>query len=72
MIQKWRELSSRKQKNIVLGSLGAIILLMGIGYAAFNTQLNINGTSNISSNWDIRITNITIMKMDLLHHFQLI
>ncbi len=59
MIQKWRELSSRKQKNIVLGSLGAIILLMAIGYAAFNTQLNINGTSNISSNWDIRITNIT-------------
>ena len=59
MIQKWRELSSRKQKNIVLGSLGAIILLMAIGYAAFSTQLNINGTSNISSNWDIRITNIT-------------
>ena len=58
MIQKWRELSSRKQKNIVLGSLGAIILLMAIGYAAFSTQLNINGTSNISSNWDIRITNI--------------
>ena len=31
---------------------------MGIGYAAFSSQLNINGTSNISSNWDIRITNI--------------
>ena len=59
MFNKWRELSSRKQKNIVLGSLGAIILLMAIGYAAFSTQLNINGTSNISSNWDIRITNIT-------------
>ena len=58
MIQKWRELSSRKQKNIVLGSLGAIILLMGIGYAAFSSQLNITGTSNITSNWDVRITNI--------------
>ena len=32
---------------------------MGIGYAAFSSQLNIKGTSNISSNWDIRITNIT-------------
>ena len=59
MLNKWRELSSRKQKNIVLGSLGAIILLMAIGYAAFSSQLNINGTSNISSNWNIRITNIT-------------
>ena len=37
---------------------GSILLLIGIGYAAFNSQLNINGTSNISSNWDIRITNI--------------
>ena len=59
MIQKWREMSSHRQRNIVLGSLGAIILLMGIGYAAFSSQLNITGTSNISSNWNIRITNIT-------------
>ena len=59
MIQKWRELSSRKQKNIVLGSLGAIILLMAIGYAAFSTQLNINGTSNITSNFAVKITGIT-------------
>ena len=58
MFRKWRELSSRKQKNIVLGSLGAIILLMAIGYAAFNTQLNINGTSNITSNFVVKITNI--------------
>ena len=31
---------------------------MGIGYAAFNSQLNITGTSNITSNRDVRITNI--------------
>ena len=59
MIQKWKEMSSHRQRNIVLGVLGAIMLLMVVGYAAFSTQLNINGTSNISSNWDIRITNIT-------------
>ena len=59
MIQKWREMSSHRQRSIVLGVLGAIMLLMVVGYAAFSTQLNINGTSNISSNWDIRITNIT-------------
>ena len=59
MIKKWKEMSSHRQRSIVLGALGAIMLLMVIGYAAFSTQLNINGTSNISSNWDIRITNIT-------------
>ena len=59
MINKWKEMSSKRQRSIVLGGLGAIILLMAIGYAAFSSQLQINGTSNISSNWDIRITNIT-------------
>ncbi len=32
---------------------------MVVGYAAFATQLNINGTTSITSNWDIKITNIT-------------
>ena len=59
MINKWREMSSHRQRSIVLGVLGAVMLLMVVGYAAFSSQLNINGTSNISSNWDIRITNIT-------------
>lgn len=31
---------------------------MALGYVAFSSKLNINGTSNISSNWDIEITNI--------------
>ena len=32
---------------------------MGIGYAAFNTELKISGTSKVTSNWDIEITNVT-------------
>ena len=32
---------------------------MVVGYAAFQTNLKINGTSGISSNWDIKITNVT-------------
>ncbi|MFR2585902.1 MAG: InlB B-repeat-containing protein [Bacilli bacterium] len=32
---------------------------MTVGYAAFQKNLNIKGTSKISSNWDIRITNVT-------------
>jgi len=31
---------------------------MGVGYAAFSTVLNINGTAEISSSWDVEITNV--------------
>ena len=32
---------------------------MVVGYASFNTELKISGTSKVTSNWDIRITNVT-------------
>ena len=32
---------------------------MTAGYAAFQTNLKIKGTSSVSSNWDIKITNVT-------------
>lgn len=48
-----------KQKNILIGGLLAIILVMVVGYAAFASQLNITGTGNITSNWKIKITKIT-------------
>ena len=51
-------MNRRKKNNLIILGLCSILVLMGIGYAAFSSQLNINGTSNISSNWDIRITNI--------------
>ena len=47
-----------KKNNLIILGLCSILLLMGIGYAAFSSQLNITGTSNITSTWDIRITNI--------------
>jgi len=52
-------MNERKKRNIIMGSLCAVLLLMVVGYAAFSTALNINGTSSISSNWDIKITSIT-------------
>ena len=48
----------KKQKNIIIGSLLGIIFLMAVGYAAFATQLNINGTTQIASSWNILITDI--------------
>ncbi len=52
-------MSKSKKRNIIIGSLCAVILLMSVGYAAFQTILNIEGTSNITSSWDIKITNVT-------------
>ena len=48
----------RRKNNIIIGSLLAIVFVMAVGYAAFATNLNISGSSSISSNWDIEITGI--------------
>jgi len=51
-------MTEKKKRNIVIGALCGVLLLMAVGYAAFSSILNIKGTTNISSNWDIRITNV--------------
>ncbi len=51
-------MSERQKRNVIIISLCGVLLLMTIGYAAFNTLLNINGTASITSNWDIKITSI--------------
>jgi len=52
-------MSERKKRNIIIGALCTVLLLMVVGYAAFQSVLKIKGTSTISSNWDIKITSIT-------------
>ena len=50
----------REQKRkIIIISLVGLLLIMAAGYAAFSSVLNIQGTTSISSNWDIKITNVT-------------
>lgn len=44
---------NRKNKNILIGGLAAIVLVMAVGYAAFATTLNINGTASITSSWHV-------------------
>ena len=51
--------SEKKKRNIIIGSVLGVLVLMTVGYAAFSSVLNITGTSGISSNWDIKITSIT-------------
>ncbi len=51
-------MSQKKKNNIIIASLCAVVLLMVVGYAAFQSILNITGTTRVSSNWQILITKI--------------
>ena len=51
-------MAQRKKNNIIIVSLCAAVLLMAVGYAAFSSILNIKGTSSISGNWKVLITNV--------------
>ena len=48
---------TRKRKIIIFSLIG-ILLLMAIGYAAFQTNLDVKGNSQITSNWDVEIINV--------------
>ena len=46
-------MSKYQKKNLLIGGLLAIVVLMGIAYAAFASNLTITGTGSASSNWCI-------------------
>ncbi len=50
--------SSSTKRNYMIMGLCAVLLIMAVGYAAFQSQLKITGTSNIGSNFLVRITGI--------------
>ena len=49
---------SKKKRNIIIFSLIGVLLCMVVGYAAFQTRLEISGSSTVTGNWDIEITNV--------------
>lgn len=51
---------NRTQRNYMIIGLCAILLIMAVGYAAFSSQLKISGTSNITSSFLVKITNIEV------------
>ncbi len=53
----------KNKKNIIMGTLLIVILLMAVGYSAFATQLNINGTAEITGEWNVKITNIVTQEI---------
>ena len=46
------------KRNYIIIALCLILVIMGVGYAAFSQLLTINGTANITNSWNIEITNI--------------
>ena len=50
--------SKRDKRNYIIIGLCLILVVMGVGYAAFSQLLTINGTANITNSWNIEITNI--------------
>ena len=53
-----------KRRKIIIFSLIGILFLMAVGYSAFQTKLNISSTSNITSVWDVEITNVKIKEIN--------
>ncbi len=51
-------MTRRKKNNLIILGICAVVVCMGIVYAAFSNQLRINGTSSITSNFRVLITNI--------------
>ncbi len=49
-------------KYVLLISIFLAIIIMSIGYASFATNLSIQGTSQITGQWDIRITDVTVQE----------
>ncbi len=49
---------NKNHKNAIIGGLLAIVFVMSVGYAAFATSLNINGSASISTTWDVHIKSI--------------
>ena len=50
---------NRTNRNYIIIGLCMILVIMGVGYAAFQSQLKISGTSNIGANFLVKITSIT-------------
>ena len=49
--------SERDKRTYLIIALCAILVVMGVGYAAFSSLLTINGTANISNSWCVGFDN---------------
>ena len=51
--------NTKDKKNAIIVSLLIAVVAMAIGYAALSSQLTINGTAEVTSTWDVKMTSIS-------------
>ena len=51
---------NRRKRKMILGGLLCLLLIMTVGYSAFSSQLDIKGSSMVTSKWDIEITDLQL------------
>lgn len=42
-----------KDKGLLISMLCVVVIIMAVAFAAFSTNLNVNGTATISSTWNV-------------------
>ena len=57
--------SERDKRNYLIIALCMILVVMGVGYAAFSSLLTINGTANISNSWCVGFDNTKADTMEV-------
>ncbi|MGN1270290.1 MAG: hypothetical protein ACI4UU_05450 [Clostridia bacterium] len=54
----------KSKKNYAIIALIVILLALAIGYAAFGTQLTINGTAEGTGDWDVHFKSVKLKQSD--------
>ncbi len=49
--------SRYRRNNLIIIALCIVLVLMGVGYAAFSTVLNITGTASVTTTWCVGFDN---------------
>lgn len=49
------------KSNLILVICLIILLCLSVGYAAFQTSLNVKGNASITSDWNIEITGVQVI-----------
>ena len=57
--------TERDKRTYLIIALCAILVVMGVGYAAFSSLLTINGTANISNSWCVGFDNTMTNTMEV-------
>ena len=57
----------KNKNNLIIGLFG-VVLLMGIGFAAFSQRLTITETSGFDTNWNVYISNADFLEEESSEH----